>query len=207
MDGSFRLVNQIIRCRPAWLTAPLLSRSESRFPGSALGVAKFHPSAAEGEFSRRNSSTGTVAHNITMKQFAEFSSGPLDGPVTDQTNLPGRYDLQLEFTRYVDLAPADPSALPSAAYVLNAALKGELGLQITPRRTNFDVPSLIMSNLPRRIKNEGSSTARLSEPAARRLALQPARHSTRSALPKLNHRYSSRSATSGSTWLARRAGI
>ena len=33
----------------------------------------------------------------------------------------------------------DPSARPGAAYVLNAALKGELGLQITPRRTDFDI--------------------------------------------------------------------
>lgn len=39
----------------------------------------------------------------------------------------------------VDLTPTDPSLLPGAAYVLNAALKGELGLQIIPRRTNFDV--------------------------------------------------------------------
>jgi uncharacterized protein (TIGR03435 family) len=74
-----------------------------------------------------------------MRQFAEFLSGPLEGPVADQTNLPGEYDLQLEFARYVDLTPADPSVLPGVAYVLNAALQGELGLQITSRRTNFDV--------------------------------------------------------------------
>ena len=100
---------------------------------------KFHPSAAPGEFYRQNSSTGTVARNITMKQFAEFLSGPLEGPVADQTNLPGQYDLRLEFARYVDLTPTDPSALPGAAYVLNAALKGELGLEITSRRTTFNV--------------------------------------------------------------------
>jgi uncharacterized protein (TIGR03435 family) len=100
---------------------------------------KFHPSAAEGEFYRKNSSTGTVAHNITMKQFAEFLSGPLEGPVADQTSLSGQYDLQLEFARYVDLTPTDQAALPGATYVLNAALKGELGLQITPRKTNFDI--------------------------------------------------------------------
>jgi uncharacterized protein (TIGR03435 family) len=101
--------------------------------------AKFHPSAAEGEFYRQNSATGTVARNITMQQFAEFLSSPLEGPVADQTDLPGHYDLQLEFARYVDLTPTDQSALPGVAYVLNAALKGELGLQITPRRTNFEV--------------------------------------------------------------------
>lgn len=101
--------------------------------------AKFRLSAAKADAYRRNSATGTVAHNITMKQFAEFLASPLEGPVTDQTNLPGQFDLQLEFARYVDLTPTDPSALPAVAYVLNAALKGELGLQITPRKTNFDV--------------------------------------------------------------------
>jgi uncharacterized protein (TIGR03435 family) len=110
----------------------------SVFSSPPTDPVKLHPSAADGEFHRRNSATGTVAHNITMKQFAEFLSGPLDGPVADQTNLPGQYDLQLEFARYVDLTPTDPSALPGVAYVLNAALRGELGLQITSRRTNFD---------------------------------------------------------------------
>lgn len=100
---------------------------------------KFHASATTGEFYRKNSATGTLARNITMKQFAEFLSSPLEGPVADQTNLPGEYDLQLEFARYVDLTATDPSALPGVAYVLNAALQGELGLQITARKTNFDV--------------------------------------------------------------------
>lgn len=111
----------------------------SVFSNPPKDPVKFHPSPAPGEFYRQNSSTGTVARNITMQQFAEFLSGPLEGPVADQTSLPGQYDLQLEFARYVDLTPADASALPGAAYVLNAALKGELGLQITPRRTNFDI--------------------------------------------------------------------
>jgi uncharacterized protein (TIGR03435 family) len=99
---------------------------------------KFHPSAAIGDVYRQNSATGTVAHNITMKQFADFLSGPLEGPVADETNLSGQYDLQIDLARYVDLTPTDPSARPSVAYVLNAALKGELGLQITSRKTNFD---------------------------------------------------------------------
>jgi uncharacterized protein (TIGR03435 family) len=37
------------------------------------------------------------------------------------------------------LTATGQSERPGVAYVLNAALKGELGLQITPRKTNFDV--------------------------------------------------------------------
>lgn len=100
---------------------------------------KFHPSAGNGEVYRQNSASGTVARNITMKQFADLLSSPLEGPVADETNLTGQYDLELNFGRYVDLIPTDTSERPSVSYVLNAALKGELGLQITPRKTNFDV--------------------------------------------------------------------
>ena len=100
---------------------------------------KFHPSADNGEVYRQNSASGTVARHITMKQFADFLSGPLEGPVADETNLTGQYDLQLDFAGYLDLTPTDPSERRGVAYILNAALKGELGLQITPRKTYFDI--------------------------------------------------------------------
>ena len=73
-----------------------------------------------------------------MKEFADFLSGPLEGPVADDTKLTGEYDLQLDFTHYVDLH-ADNSELPGTAFVLNSALKGELGLQIIPRKASFNV--------------------------------------------------------------------
>jgi len=100
--------------------------------------AKFHRSLAPGEVYRENSATGTVARNITMKEFADFLSSPLEGPVADETNLPGEYDLELDFRPYVDVNETDRSQLPGVAAVLNAALKGELGLQITPRKALFD---------------------------------------------------------------------
>lgn len=100
--------------------------------------ARFHRSTAAGEPYRESSASGTVARNITMKQFADFLSGPLEGPVADETNLPGAYDLDLDFTPYVNLT-GNPSDLPSSAFVLNAALKGELGLQIASRTAAFDV--------------------------------------------------------------------
>jgi len=100
--------------------------------------ASFHPSTTAGEMVRHNSASGTTARNITMPQFAAFLTGPLNAPVADQTGLSGEYDLTLDFTPYVDLA-AKPFDLPSADYVLNAALKGELGLQLSARRSEFRV--------------------------------------------------------------------
>ncbi|MCU1328924.1 MAG: hypothetical protein JWN34_4294 [Bryobacterales bacterium] len=74
-----------------------------------------------------------------MKQFVGFLSGPLEAPVADETSLTGKYDLQFDFARYVEFTSTHQSEQPGAAWVLNAALKGELGLQITPRKTNFDI--------------------------------------------------------------------
>jgi uncharacterized protein (TIGR03435 family) len=100
--------------------------------------AKFHRSIAPGAVYRENSATGTVARNITMKEFADFLSGPLEGPVADESNLPGEYDLELDFRPYVDITESDRSKLPGAAAVLDAALKGELGLQIASKKAIFD---------------------------------------------------------------------
>lgn len=101
--------------------------------------AKFHRSVAPGVAYHENSLTGTVAHNITMKEFADFLSGPLEGPVADESGLAGEYDLDLDFRPYVDVNETDRSQLPGVASVLNAALKGELGLQITTKKATFDM--------------------------------------------------------------------
>ena len=102
-------------------------------------AAMFHRSVAQGEAYHENSATGTVARNMTMKQFADFLSGPLEGPVADESNLPGEYDLVLDFRPYVDVTETDRSLLPGVAAVLNAALKGKLGLQLTSKKAMFDV--------------------------------------------------------------------
>ena len=110
----------------------------SVFANQPKDPTKFHPSAHPGEMYRQNSASGTVARNITMKEFADFLTSPLEGPVADDTKLEGQYDLLLDFTRYVDVT-APKEDLPGVAAVLNNALKGELGLQITSRKTMFDV--------------------------------------------------------------------
>jgi uncharacterized protein (TIGR03435 family) len=100
--------------------------------------ASFHRSAAPGPAFHENSATGTVARNITMKEFADFLSSPLGGPVADESNLSGQYDLVLDFSPYIDVNETDRSKRPSVESLLNSALKGELGLQIAAKKAVFD---------------------------------------------------------------------
>ncbi|AFL89434.1 Protein of unknown function (DUF3738) [Terriglobus roseus DSM 18391] len=81
----------------------------------------------DGEAWHQNSSLGMVAKNFSMQDFVTYMSDPLDAPLVDKTNLPGRYDFDLDFRPYVDQA-SDIHADPKA--VLKAAFEGELGLRL-----------------------------------------------------------------------------
>jgi uncharacterized protein (TIGR03435 family) len=98
---------------------------------------KIKPSPdSEGALYRQNSATGMVARNITMQQLADYISGPLGAPLADDTHLPGKYNLNLDFTGYVD-EDRDHQAGPAS--ILNAAFRGNLGLQLVRRKSIFDV--------------------------------------------------------------------
>jgi len=94
----------------------------------AKGGVKMRPSAPGGTMFRENSATGMVARSITMRELADYLSDPVNAPLTDETGLPGRYDLTIDFTPYVDMERGD--VRPDPAAVLKAALKGELGLDL-----------------------------------------------------------------------------
>ena len=98
---------------------------------------KMHPSAPGGEMSHENSSTGVIARSITMREFADYLSDPLGAPLADGTDLPGRYDLQIDFTPYVDMERTD--VRPDPVAVLKAALKGDLGLELVQRTETVDL--------------------------------------------------------------------
>ena len=98
---------------------------------------KMHLSAPGGEMSRENSATGMVAHSISMQELATYLSDPLDAPLTDATGLPGRYDLAIDFTPYVDMKQGD--IRPDPAAVIGAALKGDLGLELVRAKQQVDV--------------------------------------------------------------------
>jgi uncharacterized protein (TIGR03435 family) len=101
----------------------------------AKGGIKMHPAAAGGERMRENNATGVVARSISMQELAEYLSDPLSAALVDGTGLPGRYDLAIDFTPYVDIGPRDESTVrPDVVAVMKAALKGELGLEIVQEK-------------------------------------------------------------------------
>jgi uncharacterized protein (TIGR03435 family) len=106
----------------------------------ALVVAKGGPrlkQAASDEVpSRQNSGMGTTARAITMQEFADFLSGPVEKPVVDKTGLAGRWDFAFDFSKYMT---DQPKGLDDFLLVLNETLQGELGLKLEPEKDVVEV--------------------------------------------------------------------
>jgi uncharacterized protein (TIGR03435 family) len=102
----------------------------------AKGGPKLHPSLSDGPANRQNTANGMVAKSISMREFANFISGPLQTPVVDETGLPGKYDFTIDFTPYL---PEDTRTRPDTTSVIMSALQGELGLKLESRKTSVDV--------------------------------------------------------------------
>jgi uncharacterized protein (TIGR03435 family) len=107
----------------------------------AKGGAKLSPAAApDAKPFRQNSANGTVAKSITIQEFADFISDPLQMPVVDETGLTGRYDFAIDFTPYLpDPAHNMDGTKPDTTGILMAALEGELGLKMESRKTQVEV--------------------------------------------------------------------
>nr|WP_263416276.1 TIGR03435 family protein [Terriglobus albidus] len=59
--------------------------------------------------------------------------------MADETGLAGRYDISVDFRRYVNTGPTTQEERPSVLSVLRATLKGELGLQLAAKKGMYDV--------------------------------------------------------------------
>jgi uncharacterized protein (TIGR03435 family) len=106
----------------------------------AKGGAKVHPAAApDAKPFRQNSANGTVVKSMTIQQFGDFISGPLQMPVVDETGLTGKYDFVLDFTPYLPDAKNMGPDRPDTASILMAAMEGELGIKMETRKTQVDV--------------------------------------------------------------------
>jgi len=103
----------------------------------AKGGAKIQPAQENGEPYRQNSAVGTVVRNMTMQQFADFMSDPLQTPIVDKTGLPGKYDFTLDFTSYIP--PEERTMRPDMTGVIMAALQGELGLKLESQMQTVEV--------------------------------------------------------------------
>ena len=106
----------------------------------AKGGAKLKESAAETKPFRENSAVGTIVKAMTMKEWADFISGPMQTPVVDMTGLKGKYDFSLDFTAYL---PGGENAMnvafDNANGIMIAAMQGELGLKMESRKETVEV--------------------------------------------------------------------
>jgi uncharacterized protein (TIGR03435 family) len=101
---------------------------------------KFHESAPGVRTSRENSAVGTVVKAMTLKEFGDFMAGPLQAPVVDMTELTGRYDFTLDFTRYLPVGEnVMKMGFDNATGIIVSALKGELGLDLQSRKEEVEV--------------------------------------------------------------------
>jgi uncharacterized protein (TIGR03435 family) len=107
----------------------------------AKSGAKVSPAAApDAKPFRQNSANGTVAKSMTIHEFADFISGPLQMPVVDQTGLTGKYDFAIDFTPYLpDPAHNMDGTRPDTTGILMAALDAELGLKLESRKSQVDI--------------------------------------------------------------------
>jgi len=103
----------------------------------AKGGHKLHEAASDGKSSRENTANSTIAKSMTMREFADFLSGPVQRPVVDKTGLTGKYDFVLDFTSY--LPPERQTMGPEATNILMAALPGELGLKLESQKEMVEV--------------------------------------------------------------------
>jgi uncharacterized protein (TIGR03435 family) len=101
------------------------------------GERKFRPADAAEAPLRTNSAMGSVVRALTMQEFADFLSQPLQKPVVDRTGLPGRWDFSFDFTNY--LPRREGEERPDFEGVLNATLQGEVGLKLESEKTLVDV--------------------------------------------------------------------
>jgi uncharacterized protein (TIGR03435 family) len=106
----------------------------------AKGGAKVKESTAETKPFRENSAVGTIVKAMTMKEWADFISGPMQTPVVDMTGLKGRYDFSLDFTAYLPGGEKVMNvAFDNANGIMIAAMQGELGLKMESRKETVEV--------------------------------------------------------------------
>jgi uncharacterized protein (TIGR03435 family) len=106
----------------------------------AKGGAKVKESAPDTQPFRENSAVGTVVRAMTMKEWADFISGPMQMPVVDMTGLKGRYDFSLDFTAWLPGGEKVMNvAFDNANGIMIAAMQGELGLKMESKKETVEV--------------------------------------------------------------------
>ena len=127
---------------------------ETRPPcGVAVVTARFAP----GDLTSIRRVGGARYAAITMADLANTLSGSRERPVLDRTELPGQFDVELEY----DSAVAPPAALdpravastPDSAPPLPVALEQQLGLKLRRERNRVEVMVVRSVERPRPEEN------------------------------------------------------
>ena len=106
----------------------------------AKGGAKVHPAAApDAESFHQNSANGSVVKSMTIREWGDYISGPLQMAVVDETGLTGKYDFVIDFTPYLPDAHNMDVRRPDSTSILMAAMEDELGIKMETRKTGVDV--------------------------------------------------------------------
>ena len=95
--------------------------------------SKLHTAAGDGDSTRENTAVSTIAKSMTMREFADFLSGPVETPIVDKTGLDGKYDFTLDFTAYLPQLDRQ-TKVDDFLGVMQAALEGELGLKLESQK-------------------------------------------------------------------------
>lgn len=107
-----------------------VSRSSSRLQQSTTDGPPAHS---------RDKGGAMIAQRVSMAQFAQDLSEPLNHPVFDKTGLKGGYDFRFDTLPYMESAAVrDASGEVDPAEVLAAALRDELGLRLEGRTGNVE---------------------------------------------------------------------
>ncbi len=83
--------------------------------------------------------TRVEAQQQTTQTLVEFLPSPDAGPIFDRTDLAGKYDFTLEFTRDLPGAAPDKRSEAPPAPDLFTALQQQLGLQLVRKKIPLDV--------------------------------------------------------------------
>jgi len=100
----------------------------------AKGGTKFKESEGDGDASfepGRGPGMNVAAKRMSLTEFAELASGPLQAPVLNKTGLKGRYDFALNLTPYMT---SDRMGLEDLPGFLSQALQEQLGLKLETRK-------------------------------------------------------------------------
>jgi uncharacterized protein (TIGR03435 family) len=105
----------------------------------AKGGHKLKPSEGEGEMDVKPMAGGKVAAaftHVTLAQFSEMMSSPLQAVVVDQTGLTGGWDFTLDMSSFMMMKP---TGIEDAIGMIIQAANEQLGIKIEEKKVPTEV--------------------------------------------------------------------